>query len=405
VRILLLTQVVPYPPDSGPKVKTYHVLRYLAERHEVHLLTFARSDAEVEAAGQLDRWCKSITPVPLRRSRSTDVRYLLRSLRTGRPFLVERDDLPEMRQAMHTVSTHHEFDAIHADQLTMGQYALQGRAPLRVLDEHNAVWTIVRRAAEREQSPLRRALAAREWRLLRTYEGSLCRQFDLVTAVSDEDRRYLETAARSTFPSRVIPIAVDVEALSFSPRPIGTRQIVSVATMYYPPNAEGVGWFAKSVFPLVRQRLPELEFVVVGSRPPASIRRLEGPGTGIRVAGYVADLDPLIAASGVMVVPVHSGSGIRVKILEAFARGIPVVSTRIGVEGIDVRDGEHLLVADTPRQFAEAVIALLRDSERANAIARAARSLVEARYDWRTALRALDEVYPSGDSSGGEAGA
>jgi glycosyltransferase involved in cell wall biosynthesis len=146
---------------------------------------------------------------------------------------------------------------------------------------------------------------------------------------------------------------------------------------------------------MVRRQVPEARFYVVGSRPPESIVRLATPESGVVVTGYVQDLDPILTQAAVVVVPLHSGSGMRVKILEAFSRGIPVVSTTIGVEGIDARDGDHLLVADGAADFAAAVVRLLSNPAESAQLARAGRALVEARYDWRTALRGLDAVYPA----------
>src|SRR5579859_8204319 len=142
MRILLLTQVVPYPPDSGPKIKTYNVLRYLSRRHEVHLVSFARTAAEEANARELGRYCSGVTTVRLTRSRPRDGLMLLKSFATGRPFLVERDDSLEMRRTLQALTTAGQFDAVHADQLTMAQFALDLPVKLKVLDAHNAVWSI-----------------------------------------------------------------------------------------------------------------------------------------------------------------------------------------------------------------------------------------------------------------------
>lgn len=392
MRILLLTQVVPYPPDSGPKIKTHNVLRYLADKHEVHLVSFVRPGPEAAHAERLRPWLASFTSVPLHRSRLRDVAFFGRSLLTGRPFLIERDDLTGMRGAIDTLTRRHSFDAVHADQLTMGQFAVDLPLRVRVFDEHNAVWTIVRRAAAHE--PATRRLAAElEWRKLRSYEGALCRRFDWVTVVSRDDEFALEQAAGTSLRTLEIPIAIDAHQLAFEPRMPEARHVLSVATMFYPPNVEGVQWFATEAFPRVRAVLPETEFFIVGSRPPTHIQQLATTTSGIEVTGYVQDLQPLLRKAAVLVVPLHSGSGMRVKILEAFARGIPVVSTTVGVEGIDARPEEHLLVGDTPEAFASAVVRLLREPETADRIARAARALVEQRYDWRNALSPLDRIY------------
>jgi glycosyltransferase involved in cell wall biosynthesis len=395
MRIILLTQVVPNPPDSGPKIKTHNVLRYLAQRHEIHLVSFVRSDAEAAHARALGNYCRAgVTTVPIQRSRVRDVGYLLRSLITGRPFLIERDDSRVMRRVLAEIVSTSHYDAVHADQLSMAQFAADLPVAVRVLDEHNAVWTIVRRAARRE-AWLRRLPAELEWRKLKAYEGALCRQFDQVTLVSEDDRRDLERASGGSFTSCVVPIAIDATELGWEPRGAEATNILSVATMFYPPNVEGVLWFANESLPLIRREVPDTRFLIVGSRPPRPVTELASDiERGCTVTGYVADLGPLLRASAVLVVPVHSGSGMRVKILEAFARGIPVVSTRVGVEGIDAQDGVHLLVTDEPAEFARAVTRVLRNPDLGRRLAAAGRRLVEERYDWRTALAALDQVYP-----------
>jgi sugar transferase (PEP-CTERM/EpsH1 system associated) len=399
MRILLLTQVVPYPPDSGPKIKTYNVLRYLAEQHELHLVSFVRAEAEQAAAQELRRYCRGVTTVPLRRSRERDLMYLGKSILTGRPFLVERDDHRAMRRAIDQLIKGTPFDAVHADQLSMGQFAVDLPLPLRVLDEHNAVWEIVRRATAQEPWGVRRVLAEMEWRKLRTYEGDLGRQFDHVTVVSEADRQALVAAAQVPLRTTTIPIAVDTHETRYVPRTPHARDISSVATMFYPPNVDGILWFSSTVFPLVREAMPDRRFYIVGSRPPRNVRVLAEEQPGIVVTGYVADLEPILARTGVLVVPVRSGSGMRVKILEAFARGIPVVSTTVGVEGIAARAGHHLLVADDPAPFAEAVVRLLREPGFANELAAHARELVEREYDWRAALAGLNQVYQTNKAS------
>jgi glycosyltransferase involved in cell wall biosynthesis len=403
MRILLLTQVVPFPPDSGPKIKTYNVLRYLAQRHEVCLASFVRSPEESAQAEPLREHCAHVVTVELRRSPLRDLGYLARSLKTGRPFLVERDDRAAMRDAINRAVVTYQPYAVHADQLSMAQFAAGARVPLRVLDEHNAVWTIVRRAAQNAGRGPRRVLAELEWRKLKAYEGRVCCQFDQVTVVSDEDRLALEAAARRRLPARVIPITVDTDRLTFLPRSADARHVLSVATMYYPPNVEAVSWFATRVFPMVKSALPGTRFLIVGRRPPKTIARLATRDASIVVSGYVADLTPIDRQSGVLVVPVSSGSGMRVKILEAFARGIPVVSTTVGVEGIGARAGEHLMVADEPKEFADAVVRVLSQPALSARLAEAGRAFVEQRHDWRTALGSLDELYGPPPADGGPA--
>ncbi|HWQ15070.1 MAG TPA: glycosyltransferase [Roseiflexaceae bacterium] len=396
MHILLLTQIVPFPPDSGPKIKTYHLLRSLAQRHRVTLVTFTRNRKEEDAAAALREICAAVHTVYLHRSRGRDALALGYSLLGGRPWLMERDDLRAMHRTLARLvraeaAAGRPFDLVHADQLNMAQFA--ERLPLpRLLDQHNAVWTIFRRMALQARGPTRLFLE-REWRLLKRYEGRVCREFEAVTAVSHEDRQFLFEAMGGERDMPVIPIAIDAEAQPLVPREPGARGILSLATMMWPPNVDGVLWYAREIHPLVRQAAPDSRFYVVGQRPVAEVRALPERDPSIEVTGYVPDATPYIARSACLIVPLRSGGGMRVKILEALARGIPVVSTTIGYEGIDLTPGEHLLVADTPAEFAAAVTRLLGDPSYGARIAEAGRRRLLERYDWRAVCPAMDAVY------------
>ncbi len=393
MHILLLTQVLPYPPDSGPKIKTYHVLRYLAQRHAVHLVSFIRSEAERAHIPILHRYCQDVRTVPIRRSRPRDGLAFARSLADGRPFLVVRDDDPRMHRTVAEVMESVPVDAVHADQLTMAQYALPLKGVHRVLDAHNAVWTIFRQMAQRTPPGPRRWALDMEWRKLKRYEGEVGRRFDAVTAVSEEDREALIEAGCPASRITVIPIAVDTEETRPVDRAPDARGILHIGTMYWPPNIEGVLWFARRVYPLIRERMLDAPFFVVGARPPEEIRALEAEIPGVRVTGYVEDPTPYIRESGVFIVPLHTGSGMRVKILTAWAWGIPIVSTSVGCAGIPVRPGTDILVADGEAEFAAAILRVLEDRELARNLAAAGRRYVEEQFDWRVVCRKLDQVY------------
>jgi glycosyltransferase involved in cell wall biosynthesis len=389
MRILLLTQVVPNPPDSGPKIKTHYLLRYLAQHHEVTLVSFVRTEAEEQAACALEGLCKTVHTVWLRRSRWRDAGYLLASLVSARPLLMMRDESVRLRRLLTGLVARERFDLVHADQLNMAQFGLATRLPM-VLDAHNAVWTIFRRLAQQSRG-LKRLLLELEWRKLRRYEGQVCRASAAVMAVSEEDRLAL-LAAGAPEPISVIPIAVDVAGTQRIRRRPKAQGILSLATMHWPPNIDGVLWFAREILPHIRHTAPQAPFYVVGARPPAEVRELAHDPT-IQVIGYVEDPLPYLEASAVMVVPLRAGGGMRVKVLEALARGIPIVSTSIGIEGIDLTPGDHVLVADEPAAFADAVVRLLQDSTLGARLATAGRRHALAHYDWRAVCPAIEAVY------------
>jgi glycosyltransferase involved in cell wall biosynthesis len=430
MRILFLTQIIPYPPDAGPKVKTWHVLRYLVERgHEVILASFVRPE-ELPHLPVLQKLCAQVHVVPIRRSRAADVGYMLRSFVSGRPFLIERDDLAGMRALVARLLAEKPVDVIHADQLTMTQFAfpqrdlrqapspeegLPGqihagngskpspRRPNLIFDAHNAVWTIVNRSIPNAAWFLRPVLRIEAQRI-KQYEGLLLQKFHHTLTVAEPDRfSLLEAAAATGLDTTaaddrltVIPIAVDSEALQpIRTRP-GSNNIVTLGTLHYPPNADGIRWFFNEVYPLVRQQVPQATLTIIGKNPPRDFLQLaESQPEAVKVTGYVPDLTPYLEEAALMVVPVRAGGGMRVRILEAFARGMPVVTTTVGLEGIQARVNEDVLVNDSPSGFATAVVRLLHDQKLRARLADNGRRLAETRYDWQVVLRQMDQVYQS----------
>ena len=213
MNVLLLTQVLPYPPDSGPKVKTYNVLKYLAQHHRVTLVSFTRGD-QSDDARLLKQYCQAVYTVPVQRGAARDAWYMARSLLTGQPFLMIRDDRAALRRLIDQLAMEEHYDVAHADQLNMAQYAARVAGAFKVFDAHNALWLLYKRLCETMSPGPHKWLLGRDWRLLKEYEGRVCRQFDAVLAVSQEDKMALEEAARQRLNILVIPIAIDTDEVT-----------------------------------------------------------------------------------------------------------------------------------------------------------------------------------------------
>lgn len=396
MRILLLTQVAPYPPDAGPKVKTHYLLRKLSESHDIDLVTFARDDRERGAARELGELCSSVTTVDLDRKAWREPFYAARGWSTGTPFLVARD----RRKALARVVQEHlatgGVDIVHADQISMAQYLPSGKSKPEglktVFDAHNAVWKLVQSLAGDQPSIAHRAAASVEWRLLKRFEGRACRTSDLTLAVSGIDAHELERAAGREFNVAIAPIGVETHDIEQAPVAQDRRRILSVATMHYPPNTDALRWFRDRVWPLLSTKEQSAGLDIVGSRPPTDLIEWAETDPHVQVPGYVDNLAPYYREAGIFIVPLHAGSGMRVKILEAMARGLPIVSTTIGVEGLPVRDGEHVLVADDPEAFSRHVAKLLASPERRRQLGVAAREF-SRQYDWRRCLEPVVDAY------------
>lgn len=418
--ILLLTQVLPYPLDAGPKTRAYYMLRHLSQRHDVTLVSFVRADDRPEYVAHLAQYCHAVHTVPMVRSPARNVRAGLKGLATGLPMIVARDDVPEMGALLRRLVQETRFDLIHADQLSMAAWAAfaahpDGRGalaslsapsppheprPRLLLDEHNAIYRLTERMAA-EASGLRRAVAQREARAFRRYEADMVRRFDAVLTVTDEDRVLLldlfaepersQQAAKFT----TLPICIDpttTPPIDRSPFTVTPLTILHLGTMFWPPNVSGVLWFAREVLPLIWQQQPQARFVIVGKNPPAEVQALAA-NQRITVTGYVADPLPYLQATDAFVVPLHSGGGMRVKILDGWLWGLPVVSTPVGAEGIDWREGENILVAGDAAGFANAVLRLLTDRTLNVQLRANGRRWVEQAYAWQTVYRKVDPVY------------
>ncbi len=397
-RVLYLTQVLPYPLNTGARVRQYYVLRHLARTHEVTLVSFVRGDDRPEHVTHLKTMCHAVHTVPMARSRWRDGRAALKGLLTRIPIVIARDEIVPMQQTLARLLASESFDVVHADQVSMSKYGLLGKSARHVLDLHNAMYLVTERLAAHETNPLKRLMFQREARALARYEAELCAKYDQVTFVTDEDRKLIERQLacwKVRVPDRrftTIPICIDPsdkQPITPVARP---QRITALGVMFWPPNAEGVLWFAQEIWPRIHAQQPHLIFTVVGKNPPEYLTQLHGTN-GIEVLGFVPEVEAILADTAVFVVPLRAGGGMRVKILDTWSWGLPIVSTSIGAEGIDVCDEENILIADTPDAFSAAVLRAANDTDLNQRLRRNGRRWVEEKYNWKTIYRAWDEVY------------
>lgn len=402
-RVIFLTQVLPYPLDSGAKIRAYYVLRQLVQQHQVTLVSFTRADDRAEHLAHLIDLCHAVHTVPMRRSRLLNARALLIGAVTRQPIIIVRDQLSEMFALLDRLIVEQAIDIVHADQTSMAQYALyvqsqtakiKTRHPVRLLlDAHNALYRIPERLAAHERNPFKRFFLHNEARALKRYEANLWQQFDHVVCVAEQDRWALQNQQLTGLNFTIIPICVDPAVQPLVSRVSRPCAITHIGTMFWPPNAEGVLWFAREVFPHVLTRIPEATFVIVGKNPPEEIRALTAKNHKIKVIGYAPHLEPYLAETAAFVVPLRAGGGMRVKITDAWCWGVPIVSTSIGAEGIDLQHGTHALIADTPEALTAATVRLLQDPGLGAELSASGRRWVEERYNWRQVYGKWNDVY------------
>jgi len=379
MRILLLSPWFPYPLDTGFRIRVYHQLQALVQRHEVTLLTLdpqGWAPSQIEAIAPLCQQVAVVARDPFQRGRlRTLTRFFFLRPVVAVPF-------PEMTRLVHRLHTELFFDVAIAESVIMAPYALELSGVPRVLEEHNSHTRWMHDRYLAQTSPLQRLRCWVSWRKSALYESHLFPHFDLVTMVSEQDAsvsRCLLPGGRP--PVAVVPNGVDCEQFRpglAEPQP---DTLIFGGALTYQANYEAMQFFLHQVYPRIRSQCPGASLRITGSTKGVDLDSLPLNG-GVTLTGFVEDIRPVVASSWVAVVPILSGGGTRIKILEAMALGTPVVATSKGAEGLDVVDGEHILLADDPVEFADRTLQLLRDPALHQRLVTNARRLVEQHYDW-----------------------
>lgn len=385
--ILYLAHRIPYPPDKGDKIRSSKTLEHLARRFRVHLAAFVDDPRDFGHETHLKTLCESVALIPL------DKR--LARLRSARGFLTgEALTLPYYRDARMSAAVAKAraagLSAEIAFSSSMAQYiASQSNAPriVDLCDADSAKWI---EYARRRAWPMS-AVYGREGRRLEAEETRIINWADAAFAISEEEADLL--GSRDGVEKQVRWFCNGVDAVYFAPGAVPPAErrfsCVFVGAMDYWANVDAVLWFARDVWPVVRAARPEATFGVVGSNPSRAVRALDG-ANGISVTGRVDDVRPFIDGADLVIAPMRIARGVQNKVLEAMAMGKAVVSTPAGLEGIDARVGTEAVVAASPQGFAEEIIALLDDTDRARAIGEAARSRILSDYQWQAQLSRLD---------------
>lgn len=395
--VLAVTSELPWPLDTGGHLRSYHLLRALAQSFHVRLVTGVLPGQE-EAVAALRHAGLDVRPASVGpRVVWREAARALTAAIHGEPYvLYRRHDRFAVRTAVREELQRELPDVVYLDHLDSLVFR-QELAGLRVvMDLHNVYSTLTDRAAL-ERRGVARIYLRREARLLQQMESHAARLSETLLTVSQSDAsHFLALGGRAV---HVVPNAVDCAAYDSLPtgRRSGSPVLLYVGAMSWAPNASAARYLACEMLPKVRCRFPEIRLRIVGRDPTPEVEALRGLA-GVEVTGTVKSMIPHLAEAHVLVVPLEAGGGTRLKILEAFAAGLPVVSTPVGCEGLSVKHGEHLLVSHR-EQFAENVLTLLADEQLGTQLAAKARGLVREQYDWAVVSEAAcaavaDAGYP-----------
>ncbi len=386
MRILFLSRWFPHPPSNGSKLRIYNLIKGLSINHEVTLLSFADEPADTM---EMHKFCPEVKVVPWKEFDPTRWKARLGIFRLEPRSIVDTYSI-EMAEAITETLHSAKHDLVIASQLQMAAYASRFRDVPSIFEEfeiglfHDRVFSSDGRTLH-----IRYALT---WFKLRLYLSRLLNTFQACTVASKQEAQLLQRnfpAYRK--PITVIPNGVDINEYRNFATEKKPNTLVFTGSFGYRANYEAMLWFVEKVFPLILQRLPDTRLFITGDHQnlPLSSQK------NITLTGHVDNLKTLVASAAVSIAPLLSGGGTRLKILEAMALRTPVVATSKGAEGLEVMPGEHLLVADTPADFAGCVIRLLTDDESNRRLAKNAFQLVQERYNWDTMIHYYTNLIES----------
>ncbi len=411
MKLLFITPQIPFPPKSGGAIRSANIVLSLAKEHDTKVFALGGPEGHkiIETSGrepiEIERF-----PVPYRSAKRRALDLITKNV----PDMASRLYSPALARAVEDAIEGESFDLIQIEGLEsapslaniiskskMHDLSARNRPPI-VYDAFNAEYQLQKRAFQTDSGNPSRWVAAlyslAQWRRLASYEKWLCSAVDAVTAVSKEDKEAILTLTPEAKVT-VVPSGVDIDLYTperskpvgaGSPRP---KTILFTGTMDYRPNIDAIKWFCTEIFPVILTQAPDVHLDIVGRDPAPSVRRLAGPK--VTVIGEIEDDLPYFRQADVFVLPMRYGGGVRLKLLQAMSCGLTVVSTSAGLEGVSVRDGENVMVANDSKEFADKVVQALENPELAATIGMNARKTVEESYSWEIVLKPLEGLYRS----------
>jgi len=393
MKVLFVSERVPYPLIDGGNLRTYHILKALSAHHQVTLLCHLGGTADSDDAGGLADFCTVVTVPKPAVSMIKKATSAACALLGPRPYNLLVGWSEPLEKRYRQLLADGQFDLVHYNHFDAAAFALTDPPEARmVLDSHNLVWHIVQRMAESASNPLMGALIRSQAKKMAALEGALSRAMDLVITCSGLDRDgFAKLHPNGHY--AVVDNGVDTDYFAPLAEPAERPgQLAFTGAMGYFPNEDGMLYFHREIAPLLNAGQVNYSLSVVGSKPSAAVLAMDNGGN-CRVTGFVDDVRPYMAEAEIMIVPLRIAGGTRLKILEAFAMGKAVIATPEGAEGIDALAGKDILIADSPQRFADAVAELLADPKKRREIAKNGRQVALKYYDWQIIGKRVVAAY------------
>jgi len=394
MKILFITQFLPCPADTGGKIKTWEVLRILVKKHQIFLISFVEKKEDLKWEKQLKKVYFSlktfIAPIITTSHQKLKLRALL-GLLNSKPFRVQKYFLKETADFISQLTKKEKFDVVWCDHETSFQYlsyVYGWKEKLKVYDEHNISSEGLFQYAKYEKNPIEKLAYFFEGLKFYFYETCWIKKFDKVFTISERDKEKLIERGVKRDRVKFLPIP-------FKTKPIfkfGSKNILFLGLLSWWPNKDAVLWFYKKIYPFIKKRLPEVKFFIVGANPPVEIQKIGNIDGSVKVTGYVKEIEPYFKKAGVFIVPMRAGAGVRIKILEALSFGLPVVSTKIGARGIEIKNQENILVVGEEEDFVQAVIKVLTNKKLAQKLSSNGARFIKKNYNQKITVGVLNKL-------------
>jgi sugar transferase (PEP-CTERM/EpsH1 system associated) len=371
------------PPDTGGKIRSYNIVRELARQHSITFFSFYAAhdcDSHPDLKNMVDRVVCMPLDLPASKSFAEMLDYSIR-LFSSAPYNITKYCRTQVRRRLRALLQQETYDVILCDFMAAAGVIPWDWPTPKVLFTHNVEAAIWRRHYEVATNPIWKAISWREWRKTEAAERTYLRLADRVLTVSETDR---DAFASFVEPGKltVIPTGVDVDYFHPTDVEETANSLVFTGSMDWLPNEDAILYFVDAILPVIKKQCPEVSLEVVGRSPSRKLQALAARERSLRLTGWVEDIRPFVARGSVCIVPLRIGGGTRLKIFEAMAMSKAVVSTSVGAEGLPVQSGANIIVADTPGDFAQSVVSLLRDPSQRRRLGTSARALVQEKYSW-----------------------
>lgn len=401
MKILFLTNLLPYPLDNGGKIKTYTTICSLAnENNDIDLVCFTeQQEINIQNQNNVLELCRTVEQVYLKLTTAENKKYMMqlaaRSLVSRYSFGLYKYCSKKMEETLEKLCSKEKYDCVYFDHLQMCVYEKMLKELLPdakfILDEHNCEALIMSRNAKMSSNILKKIFLKIESEKLGVFESGMLKKMDTVIVLSEEDYKGLKQQCGKEFKHIIIPIGVKDHGRKRDRVSDNKMNILFLGTLTWEPNNQGLIWFLTYVMPILNRKNIQFTLYIVGKNPSREVRKLAEQYSNIVITGYVESVDKYYDLCDCMIVPLFIGSGQRVKLIEGFSKGMPAVSTFIGAEGLDARDNDNILFADTSDSFAESIIRL-QDSKLRVSLGKSARKTYESNYSSSAIAQKLNSV-------------